>query len=204
MLMLLLTLQLAAVAVAASFIAPAATRIAPSATIPSRSAPVVAVAGAATKPNKASTLPFWSAIKGAWGAESFADFMAFVRREAGDVVLIDLSPVLPPTYLLMGKSANRYVLSEADPSLEQVLQRLINLLPVAANIPTEVDEDLQKKVSALFQSQRNVNRLLPAFARRAEALCEAWLERPSGDGAATPLPVFFELNKRKLGKALGS
>ena len=189
MLHLLLLLILQVAATAAAYVATASSR-----TIPSRSAPVIATA--AVKPNKASSLSIWSAVKGAWAADTFADFMSFVRQEAGDVVLIDLRPVLPPTYLLMGKSANRYVLSDADPSLDQVLQQLINLLPVAAKIPTEVDEDLQRRVSALFQSERNVNRLLPAFAQRAEDLCESWLAR--GEDGSSPLPVFFQLSEYVL------
>jgi len=117
--------------------------------------------------------------------------MSILREEAGDVILLpDARPVLPPTYLLMGKSANRYVLSDADPSLEQVLQQLINLLPVAASVPAEVDEDLQKKVAGLFQNEKIVNRLLPSFERRAVDLRERWLSK----GPAEPLAVFLELS----------
>jgi hypothetical protein len=61
----------------------------------------------------------WVALCGAFRSSSFGEFMSYVRREQGDAVLLDLWPVLPPTYVLMGKEANRGVLSELDPSLEQ-------------------------------------------------------------------------------------
>ena len=69
-----------------------------------------------------------------------------VRAQHGDVVHINLWPVLPPIYLMMGKAANRGVLSQQDAALEQVLQELINVLPVSAKIPSEVDVELQRKV----------------------------------------------------------
>lgn len=46
---------------------------------------------------------------------------------------------------MMGKAANRGVLSQQDAALEQVLQELINVLPVSAKIPSEVDVELQRK-----------------------------------------------------------
>ena len=52
-----------------------------------------------------------------------------------------------PLQLTMGKAANRGVLSQQDAALEQVLQELINVLPVSANIPSEVDIELQRKVA---------------------------------------------------------
>ena len=70
-----------------------------------------------------------------------------------------LWPVLPPTFMLMGKAANRGVLSELDPSLEQILQELINLLPVSARVPSEVDVELQKKVATRASSFRKSNKV---------------------------------------------
>ena len=69
-----------------------------------------------------------------------------MRAQHGDVVHVNLWPVLPPIYLMMGKAANRGVLSQQDAALEQVLQELINVLPVSAKIPSEVDVELQRKV----------------------------------------------------------
>ena len=138
----------------------------------------------------APKLSVWTALRAMWSTRSFAEFMSFLRKEAGDVILLDARPVLPATYLLMGKSANRYVLSDADPSLEQVLQQLINLLPVAARVPAEVDEGLQKRVASLFQSEKVVNQLLPSFQQRATELRERWLSVGNGDSLA----VFLELS----------
>jgi len=123
---------------------------------------------------------------------SFHDFMLNVRQSHGDVVRINLWPVLPPIYLLMGKSANRGVLRDLDASLEQVLQDLINFLPVSANIPSEVDVELQKKVATLFQSSATVNSRLPSFIRIAERIRAKWLDE-SAQGE--PLNVFFELSE---------
>jgi len=125
-------------------------------------------------------------------SRSFHDFMLNVRDAHGDVVRINLWPVLPPIYLLMGKSANRGVLRDLDASLEQVLQDLINYLPVAAKIPSEVDVELQKKVASLFQSVGTVNTRLPSFIRIAERICDNWLDEPA---QGKPLNVFFELSE---------
>ena len=43
--------------------------------------------------------------------------MANLRESKGDVLNLDLRPVLPPTYILMGKAAN-YVCSNSE--LEQI------------------------------------------------------------------------------------
>eukprot|EP00316_Scyphosphaera_apsteinii_P004472 CAMPEP_0119320424 /NCGR_PEP_ID=MMETSP1333-20130426/52420_1 /TAXON_ID=418940 /ORGANISM="Scyphosphaera apsteinii, Strain RCC1455" /LENGTH=482 /DNA_ID=CAMNT_0007327145 /DNA_START=432 /DNA_END=1883 /DNA_ORIENTATION=- len=120
--------------------------------------------------------------------------MLAVREAHGDVVRINLWPVLPPIYLMMGKEANRGVLSELDQSLEQVLQDLINLLPVSANIPSEVDVELQKKVASLFQSVATVNERLPSFIMIAERIRDSWLEN-HGETQQRPLNVFFELSE---------
>jgi len=71
-----------------------------------------------------------------------------------------------------------------------VLQQLINVLPVAASVPAEVDEDLQRKVAGLFQSEKVVNRLLPSFERRAIDLRDRWLN----SGPDEALSIFFELS----------
>lgn len=132
---------------------------------------------------------------------SFHDFMLAVRMAHGDVVRINLWPVLPPIYLMMGKEANRGVLSELDQSLEQVLQDLINFLPVSANIPSKVDVELQKKTASLFQNVSTVNERLPFFLKIAEQIRDTWIAR-RGDPLAThteendrPLNVFFELSE---------
>ena len=100
----------------------------------------------------------------------------------------------------MGKAANRGVLFDLDSSLEQVLQELINVLPVSARIPSEVrqiicqlppftqqmvdvhyeiqvDYELQRKVGALFQSAAYVNERLPSFVAVAERMRARWLAR---------------------------
>ena len=117
----------------------------------------------------------WVALRGAIQSKSFGDFMKFVRREQGDSILLDLRPVLPRTYVLMGKEANRGVLSELDPSLDQILQELINLLPVSARIPSEVDVELQKDVARLFQNTAVVNERLPSFTSIAQGMRERWV-----------------------------
>ena len=139
---------------------------------------------------RVQSLSPWVVLKSAFRAGSFAEFMQGVRREQGDAILVDLQPVLPPTYLLMGKEANREVLSTQDPSLEQVLQELINLLPVSARVPSEVDVQLQRRVAGLFQSVSVVNARLPSFRSQAVRIRDRWAAQPTGD----PLPVFLELS----------
>jgi len=138
----------------------------------------------------AQRLSPWAVLKSAFRAGNFAEFMQGVRQEQGDTVLLDLRPVLPPTYLLMGKEANRAVLSDLDPSLEQVLQELINLLPVSARVPSEVDVQLQRRVASLFQSIPVVNARLPYFRSQAMRIRDRWAKQPAGE----PLPVFLELS----------
>ena len=136
-------------------------------------------------------LSWWVAVRGAFKSKSFTEFMQFLRREQGESIKLDLWPVLPPTYVVMGKTANRGVLSELDPSLEQILQELINLLPVSARIPSEVDVELQKKVASLFQSVQTVNARLPSFVAIAERMKSRWLAMPADE----PLNIFFELSE---------
>jgi len=128
------------------------------------------------------------------------------------VVFMDLWPVLPRTYLLQGPEANRMVLSDLDPSLEQILQELINVLPIDSRVPSEVDVVLQKQVATLFQSQEVVNRRLPAFIATAARLRDEWTssaaegETPgAGEAAAASarigrpsLAVFSELSEYVL------
>jgi len=121
--------------------------------------------------------------------------MLHVRAQHGDIVHIDLWPVLPPIYLTMGEAANRGVLSQQDAAMEQVLQELINLLPVQANVPSEVDEELQRKVAAFFQNGQAVDSQLPSFLRTARSMRERWLARPD---PSAPLDVFFELSEYVL------
>jgi cytochrome P450 len=120
--------------------------------------------------------------------------MANLRESKGDVLNLDLRPVLPPTYILMGKAANRFVLEDADPSLEQVLQQLINVLPVAANVPPTEDKDLQLQVARFFQSERVVDDVLPSFVKRAEDLRDRWVQQ----GPDVEVPVFLDLSEYVL------
>ena len=154
----------------------------------------------------------WAAAREAWGCDSFHEFATRVRRRHGDVVFMDLWPVLPRTYLLQGPEANRMVLSDLDPSLEQILQELINVLPIDSRVPSEVDTVLQKQVATLFQSQEIVNQRLPAFIATATRLRDAWTlsaaegETPgAGEAAAASarsgrpsLAVFSELSEYVL------
>jgi len=94
----------------------------------------------------------------------------------------------------MGKEANRDVLSSLDPSLEQILQELINLLPISAKVPSEVDVALQKKVASLFQSERVVNERLPSFSASAREISQSWASLPAG----AELRVFCELSEYVL------
>ena len=141
-------------------------------------------------PRSVPDVSLWTWLKGVTSG-SFHDFMLAVRDAHGDVSRVNLWPVLPPIYLMMGKSANRGVLSELDASLEQVLQDLINFLPVSANIPSEVDVELQKKVASLFQSVSTVNARLPSFVAIAERMKSRWLAMPADE----PLNIFFELSE---------
>ena len=141
-------------------------------------------------PRSVPDVSLWTWLKGSTSG-SFHDFMREVRDAHGDVSRVNLWPVLPPIYLMMGKSANRGVLSELDASLEQVLQDLINFLPVSANIPSEVDVELQKKVASLFQSVSTVNARLPSFVAIAERMKSRWLAMPADE----PLNIFFELSE---------
>jgi len=123
---------------------------------------------------------------------SFHEFMVHVRAAHGDTVRVNLWPVLPPIYLMQGRAANRAVLFELDDSLQQVLQDMINVLPVSARIPSEVDMKLQVKVAQLFQSASYVNERIPTFGRVARRMRERWLESPGGGGT---LDIFFELSE---------
>jgi cytochrome P450 len=128
-------------------------------------------------------LSLWVALKGALRSSTFHDFMMHVRHQLGDAVYFDLRPVLPLTYVLMGKAANKAVLSELDPSLEQILQELINVLPVSARVPAEVDVELQKKVAQLFSNAAVVNERLPSFRRTATQMRDRWLEYGQARGS---------------------
>mmetsp|Transcript_25172 Transcript_25172/g.43020 ORF Transcript_25172/g.43020 Transcript_25172/m.43020 type:complete len:518 (-) Transcript_25172:290-1843(-) len=139
-------------------------------------------------------LSFLSLLRTAWRSRkehSFHKFMLDLRRTHGDAMVLNLWPVLPPMYVMMGKAANRAVLFEMDASLEQVLQDLLNALPISARIPSEVDERLQARVGQLFQSEAYVNERLPAFLRIAEDMRGRWLAQPRD----APLDVFFELSE---------
>ena len=120
--------------------------------------------------------------------------MARLRSQQGDAVFLDLWPFAPKTYLLMGKEANRDVLSSLDPGLEQILQELINVLPISAKVPSEVDVELQRKVASLFQSERVVNERLPSFGVSAREMQQRWASRPPG----AELNVFCELSEYVL------
>lgn len=121
--------------------------------------------------------------------------MLYVRAQHGDIVHVNLWPVLPPIYLTMGKAANQGVLSQQDAAMEQVLQELINVLPVSANVPSEVDVELQRKVATFFQNGQVVDGQLPSFLSTARSMRERWLARPQ---PAPPLDVFFELSEYVL------
>ena len=126
---------------------------------------------------KAVRMSPWTAARAAWTSNSFHEFMAYMRAHQGDILEVDLWPVLPPIYLVMGKAANRAVLSELDSALEQVLQDLINVLPVSAKIPSEVDVELQRKVASFFQKESTVNGQLPRFISAARTMREGWLAK---------------------------
>ena len=134
------------------------------------------------------------ALQAAWSSDSFGEFMAHLRSEQGDAVFFDLWPVAPKTYLLMGKEANRHVLSSLDPSLEQILQELINVLPVSAKVPSAVDVPLQRKVASLFQSESVVNERLPSFGASAREIQQRWGSLPAG----SELEVFTDLSEYVL------
>ena len=59
----------------------------------------------------------------------------------------------------------------------QVLQDLINVLPVSAKIPSEVDVELQRKVASFFQKEATVNGQLPGFISAARTMREGWLAK---------------------------
>ena len=71
----------------------------------------------------------------------------------------------------------------------QVLQDLINVLPVSAKIPSEVDVELQRKVASFFQSETTVNRQLPRFRTAAREMRERWLARRAAAATPTPTPA---------------
>jgi hypothetical protein len=137
--------------------------------------------------------PF-AAVRSAISSSSFGEFMAHMRSEQGDAIMLDLWPFAPKTYLLMGKEANRDVLEGLDPSLEQILQELINVLPVSAKVPSEVDVALQRKVASLFQSEKIVNARLPIFAASAQQMQQRWSGLPAG----SELNIFCELSEYVL------
>ena len=120
--------------------------------------------------------------------------MARLRSKQGDAIALDLRPFAPKTYLLMGKEANRDVLSSLDVGLEQILQELINVLPVAAKVPSQVDVPLQRKVASLFQSETVVNERLPSFGASACEMQRRWASLPAG----SELPVFCDLSEYVL------
>lgn len=146
----------------------------------------------------------WVALKGALNCKSFPEFMDHVRHAQGDAVSLNLWPVLPMIYVLQGKVANRLVLDKLDPNLEQILQELINFLPVSARVPSEVDVDLQVKVAQLFSSVSVVNERLPSFQRVAEQMRDRWVGAASAQshgGTLDPtsaIDVFFELSEYVL------
>ena len=120
--------------------------------------------------------------------------MAHMRNDQGDAIFLDLWPFAPKTYVLMGKEANRDVLSLLDPGLEQILQELINVLPVSAKVPSEVDVELQRKVASLFQSERVVDERLPSFGASAQLMRQRWATLPAG----SELSVFCALSEYVL------
>ena len=63
-----------------------------------------------------------------------------------------------------------------DAEAWQVLQDLINVLPVSAKIPSEVDVELQRKVASFFQNVNMVDAQLPRFLTAARSMREGWLE----------------------------
>jgi len=150
---------------------------------------------AALEPRETVDLSLWTMVSGAWRSSSFHDFMMYVRAQHGDVVRVNLWPVLPPIYLTMGQAANQGVFSQQDAALEQVLQELINVLPVQANVPSEVDVELQRKVASFFQNGAVVDAQLPSFLENARRMRERWLARPD---PAAPVDVFFELSEYVL------
>ena len=134
------------------------------------------------------------AVQAALSSNSFHEFMGHLRSKQGDAVFFDLWPFAPKTYLLMGKEANRDVLSLLDPGLEQILQELINVLPVSAKVPSEVDVPLQRKVASLFQSESVVNERLPSFGASAREIQQRWVSLPAG----SELEVFTDLSEYVL------
>ena len=148
----------------------------------SATAPATAAMGLDSLPDPVGLSP-WVALRGVSSCRNFADFMSHLRREQGDALMLDLRPVLPPVYLLQGKAANRNVFSALDVSLEQILQELITLLPVAARVPSEVDYELQKRVASLFSNAAVVNQRLPSFIASAECICDRWVGRPAAESS---------------------
>ena len=164
----------------------AASAVAPSGAPPPQQAAAASASAAAGTPSP------WSILRGVLQCDSWHEFTVQMREEYGDVLKVDLWPVLPPIYFLMGKAANRAVLSDLDASLQQILQELINVLPVSARIPKEEDVQLQKKVATLFQSGAVIDSLLPSFRTTARGVRERWMRRPA---PSRPLLVFFELSE---------
>lgn len=77
-------------------------------------------------------------------------------------------------------------------------QELINALPINARVPSDVDEEIQRRIATFFQSERNVNERLPGFNRAAVEICERWLHAAEKDGRGVKgdpgMAVFFELS----------
>ena len=78
-----------------------------------------------------------------------------------------------------------------------MLQDLLNALPISARIPSEVDTQLQQRVSQLFQKESYVNERLPSFVNVAEQMRDRWLAQPTGE----PTPIEYNLFFRALARA---
>jgi len=64
---------------------------------------------------------------------SFPEFMRLTRAAHQEDVLRIQVPTMPPAYLLMGTAANRFILSDADASMDQA--RAIHALHLASPLP---------------------------------------------------------------------
>ena len=72
----------------------------------------------------------------------------------------------------MGKEANRKVLSSLDNGLEQILQELINLLPVSAKVPSEVDRrKLFDSLSPGWDRRVRMDEWMTGISRLRRQLC---------------------------------